>query len=140
MLVGKIDEFGKVGWITLVIVGFWLAWPIGLMLIAFLAGSGRLRFGRNEGCAPGTWFNLGGAKEQRRGRGGWGPGKPAASGNNAFDEYRADTLRRLEEEEREFQAFLERLRQARDKAEFDSFMAERRGRSTTVDEVGGQHV
>jgi hypothetical protein len=34
-------------------------------------------------------------------------------------------LRRLEEEAKEFQAFLQRLRHAKDKAEFDQFMAER---------------
>jgi hypothetical protein len=57
--------------------------------------------------------------------GGWaGP----ASGNRAFDEYRSETLRRLEEEQREFREFLQRLRMARDKAEFDQFMAERRNR------------
>ena len=57
-----------------------------------------------------------------------GPGyRPAGpSGNWAFDEYRAETLRRLEDEQREFLAFLERLRHAKDKAEFDQFMAERR--------------
>ena len=47
-------------------------------------------------------------------------------GNQAFDDYRADTLRRLEEEEREFRDYLERLRQAKDKAEFDQFMNDRR--------------
>ncbi len=51
-----------------------------------------------------------------------------ASGNRAFDEYRTETLRRLEEEEREFRDFLDRLRMAKDKAEFDQFMAERRNR------------
>ena len=50
------------------------------------------------------------------------------SGNHAFDEYRDETLRRLEEEEREFKEFLDRLRQAKDKAEFDQFMSEMRGR------------
>jgi hypothetical protein len=63
--------------------------------------------------------------------GGWAGGNrtpPAAptSGNHAFDEYRAETLRRLEEEQTEFSSFLERLRFAKDKAEFDQFMAERR--------------
>ena len=48
----------------------------------------------------------------------------------AFDDYRHETLNRLEEEEREFQAFLERLRRARDKSEFDAFMDERRNRTT----------
>jgi Protein of unknown function (DUF2852) len=54
---------------------------------------------------------------------------PRQSGNRAFDEYRQETLRRLEEEQREFQEFLTRLRRAKDKAEFDQFMAERRTRS-----------
>jgi hypothetical protein len=49
------------------------------------------------------------------------------SGNRTFDEYRTETLRRLEQEERDFQDFLARLRMAKDKAEFDQFMAERRG-------------
>ena len=56
-----------------------------------------------------------------------GRGYRSSSGNRAFDEYRDETLRRLEEEQREFKAFLDRLRHAKDKAEFDQFMAERRG-------------
>lgn len=62
----------------------------------------------------------------------WGSGSnatppaPPTSGNHAFDEYRAETLRRLEEEQNEFSSFLERLRFAKDKAEFDQFMADRR--------------
>jgi hypothetical protein len=58
-----------------------------------------------------------------------GGGHRASSGNRAFDEYRAETLRRLEEEQREFKEFLDRLRHAKDKAEFDEFMSERRRRS-----------
>ena len=57
------------------------------------------------------------------GNGFWGP---SSSGNRAFDDYRAETLRRLEDEQREFKDFLERLRMAKDKSEFDQFMAERR--------------
>ena len=45
-----------------------------------------------------------------------------------FDEYRTETLKRMEDEQREFRDFLARLRQAKDKAEFDQFMAERRNR------------
>jgi len=48
-------------------------------------------------------------------------------GHSAFAEYRAETLQRLENEQREFQQFVGRLRVAKDKAEFDQFMAERRG-------------
>lgn len=61
---------------------------------------------------------------------GWGGtfrGYPP-SGNAAFDDYREETLRRLEDEQRDFQGFLERLRKAKDKAEFDQFMADRRNR------------
>lgn len=47
------------------------------------------------------------------------------SGNSAFDAYKADTLRRLEEEQHAFEAFLQRLRDAKDKSEFDQFMDER---------------
>ncbi len=66
-----------------------------------------------------------------RSRGGWFG--PAASGNRAFDEYRSETLKRLEEEEREFKDVLARLRFARDRAEFDQFMADRRGRPSGPD-------
>ena len=60
---------------------------------------------------------------------GGGPWNSApSSGNRAFDEYRTETLRRLEEEQREFRSFLDRLRFAKDKTEFDQFMAERRDR------------
>lgn len=49
----------------------------------------------------------------------------APTGNRAFDSYKADTLRRLEEEQQQFEEFLERLREAKDKVEFDQFMDER---------------
>lgn len=68
------------------------------------------RYGRDAMRNPTDWFR-------------------PSSGNSAFDEYRAETLRRLEEEQREFKEFLERLRFARDKNEFDQFMAERRNRT-----------
>ncbi len=64
---------------------------------------------------------------ERRGFGFGGFG-PASSGNRAFDEYRMETLRRLEEEQTEFRDFLDRLRHAKDKDEFDQFMAQHRPR------------
>ena len=75
-------------------------------------------------------------REERRQRwggphGGHGGGRKGGlgeTGNRAFDEYRADALRKLEEEASEFRAFLERLRMARDRAEFDEYMTERRNR------------
>ncbi len=67
-----------------------------------------------------------GKMERFKGRGDWW--SPSSSGNRAFDDYRSETLKRLEEEQKEFKEFLERLRFAKDRAEFDQFMAERRSR------------
>jgi len=136
MLLGKIDEYGKIGWLTVTILAFWLAWPVGLMVLAYLAGSGRLRVWRAEFPAGGAWCNFGTGRQGNGRAGAWPGFKSASSGNQAFDDYREQTLRGLEEEQREFQAFLERLRKARDKAEFDAFMAERRQRPTDLDQSG----
>ncbi|MEQ1715810.1 MAG: DUF2852 domain-containing protein [Hyphomicrobium sp.] len=46
--------------------------------------------------------------------------------NAAFEEYRRETLAKLETESAEFSAYLTRLKHAADKAEFERFMSERR--------------
>ena len=136
VLAARMDEqFGKGGWIAAMVLGFVLYWPVGLAILAFLVFSGRMRGWRHRG-GPGRWHY-----QPQDGRGeeplwmrNWGCGgrnrQSPSSGNRAFDEYRADTLKRLEEEQREFVEYLERLRQAKDKQEFDQFMAERRNRNT----------
>lgn len=48
-----------------------------------------------------------------------------ATGNTSFDNYKAELLVRLEEEQSNFENFLTRLRDAKDKTEFDTFMADR---------------
>jgi hypothetical protein len=58
------------------------------------------------------------------------PFGPPSSGNRAFDEYRVETSKRLEEEQTEFKDFLDRLRHAKDKEEFDQFIAQHRPRPT----------
>ena len=132
-IVARLDELGKPAWIALVILGFMVWWPIGLVTLAFIIGSGRMSCWRHRAVGPwnggvgGSWS--GGASESRAAGTWWQPTR--SSGNKAFDEYRQDTLQRLEEEQREFRDFLGRLRMAKDKAEFDQFMAERRGRSET---------
>ncbi len=60
------------------------------------------------------------------------------TGNHAFDEYREETLKRLEEEADAFQSFLERLRMAKDRTEFEQFMAERRNRGNDTGASGPQ--
>ncbi len=52
--------------------------------------------------------------------------RQSSTDNRAFDEYRSETLRRLEDEEREFKEFLQRLRAAKDRSELDQFLNERR--------------
>jgi hypothetical protein len=128
-LTAKLDDLGKPAWIALTILGFIIWWPVGLATLVFLIWSGRMGCGQHSDS---RWQS----KMQRfcgglRPGGGWGQGR--SSGNHAFDDYRAETLSRLEEEQREFHEFLGRLRMAKDKAEFDQFMAERRNRP--ADEV-----
>ena len=131
-MLAKLDEFGAVAWLAVVAVAALIAWPLGLATFAYLAGSGRLyawRDGRDR--MPGTWFNLAVGSPSAMQGSGMQSSRMPPSGNQAFDTYRADAISRLEEEGREFQSVLERLRQARDKAEFDAFMADRRQRSTS---------
>jgi len=118
----RLDDIGKPAWIGLTVLAFVLYWPVGLALLAYLLWSGRMgcwkhsrRFWR-EADGFGRWHH-----DERRGR----------SGNRAFDDYRQETLRRLEEEQRDFMAFLERLRLAKDKEEFDAFLAARRRANDT---------
>jgi uncharacterized protein DUF2852 len=122
-IAARIDEFGKPAWVVLMILGFWAWWPLGLLILAFTIGSGRM------GCWSHHGMNRWNDKMDRmRSKMDWWGPSPSSSGNRAFDDYRADTLRRLEEEQREFKEFLQRLRFAKDRAEFDQFMAERRNR------------
>jgi len=126
-IAARIDEFGKPAWIVLMILGFWAWWPLGLLILAFTIGSGRMGCWHHRGMNrwQDNWQDK--MDRMRSKVDWWGPAQPS-SGNRAFDEYRTDTLRRLEEEQREFKEFLQRLRFAKDRAEFDQFMAERRNR------------
>ena len=80
----------------------------------------------------GQWHGYDSREARRSAREEWRAWKSrrwgGSSGNVAFDEYREETLRKLDEEQREFRDFLDRLRAAKDRAEFDQFMTERRNR------------
>jgi predicted small metal-binding protein len=151
-VIARIDDFGRPAWIVLMVLGFIVYWPIGLAVLAYIIWSGRM----GMGCG---WHRHGGDIEEWRSRaiervnraaehwerkrarweermhrygGSRGPGLREGlreTGNRAFDEYRAEALRKLEEEANEFRVFLDRLRMARDRAEFDDYMKERRSRS-----------
>lgn len=131
--------------IVLMIIGFAVAWPLGLLMLAYILWGHRIpqvseHFGasQREGwCGPG-W-----GRSRRDRWSGRSDGWSGPSGNAAFDDYRAAELRRLDEERRrleeeraEFERYARDLRRARDKEEFDRFMANRprsRPSSDTID-------
>jgi hypothetical protein len=124
-IAARLDELPKPAWIALMVVAFIVFWPIGLGILAYLIWSGRMgcswRHDRRE------WRERRERMHETAHRWWHGNGREApSSGNRAFDEYREDTLRRLEDEQKEFRSFLDRLRHAKDKAEFDQFMDDRR--------------
>jgi hypothetical protein len=132
-VVQTLDDFGRPAWIGAMVLGFIVFWPAGLAILAYMLWSGRMNCGWHGGRGRDRWESrMAEGFERARSRmeekfGGFS--RPTySSGNKAFDDYREATLKRLEDEEREFRAFLERLRQAKDKSEFDQFMAERRDR------------
>jgi hypothetical protein len=134
--------------IVLMVLGFIWWWPVGLVILGFLIARRKYGYWRQPmfaGNEPTYYRNPGmdrwerkmarmqekiervrGRMERFRSRGDWFG--PSSSGNRAFDDYRAETLKRLEDEQREFKEFLERLRFAKDRSEFDQFMAARRER------------
>lgn len=106
-----LDDRGKPAWIAAMILGFVFVWPVGLAILAYAIWSKRMF---NRSC------------RQSAPRTGWGAQRVhTSSGNTAFDAYKAETLRRLEEEQAAFEGFLQRLREAKDKSEFDAFMQDR---------------
>ena len=109
---GWLDDKGKGAWIAAMVLGFIFFWPVGLALLMYMIWSKRMCKGTS--CAKRSKRSMMSLRN---------------TGNAAFDSYKADTLRRLEEEQTNFEAFLARLREAKDKAEFDQFMDDRAKRS-----------
>ncbi|HWT62244.1 MAG TPA: DUF2852 domain-containing protein [Ochrobactrum sp.] len=115
--------------IALMVLGFIFFWPLGLAMLAYIIWGDRLddvkrsvnektesMFGSFRNCGKSESFGFGGT-----------------TGNAAFDDWRREELDRLAEERRkleearaDFEAYAAELRRARDKEEFDRFMAERK--------------
>lgn len=112
-----LDDKGKAAWIAAMVLGFIFIWPVGLAILAYMIWSKRM-FSRSS-CAERR------ARHFERHAHHWGHSAMRPSGNAAFDAYKTDMLRRLEEEQTAFESFLQRLREAKDKSEFDSFMEDR---------------
>jgi len=128
----KLDDIGTPAWIAVMVLGFIIWWPLGLATLAFILWSGRMGMGchargshRWEHKMQRMQDRMERMKSRMEGSPFWGHHSPS-SGNAAFDEYKAETLHRLEEEQKEFRSFLDRLRMSKDRVEFDQFMAERR--------------
>jgi uncharacterized protein (TIGR03382 family) len=95
-----LNERGNGAWIASFVLGFIFFWPVGLVILFYW-----LFFRRRQAPAETV------ARENTH--------------NAAFETYKAETLERLEDEQVRFEAFLDRLRAARDKQEFDAFLDER---------------
>jgi hypothetical protein len=142
------------GWrpleIVAMVLGFMVFWPIGLAIIGFkiwqrkTGYQGDLATMAQESwtsAKAGEWsrgpwmrsWGCGGAR--REGTGGpmgFGGFRMRPTGNTAFDSWRDGELARLEEvrrtlvaAEKEFSDYIDNLRRARDREEFDRFMRER---------------
>src|ERR1700688_1394035 len=98
-----LDAVGKPVWLAIMVIGFIWWWPAGLVALAALAWTGRL-----EAFVPSrlTGYAFFG------------------SGNVAFDEHRREMLREIDSEQERFRVFREKVAQAKDKSELDSFLAE----------------
>ena len=130
--------------IAMMVLGFVVWWPLGLAMLAYIlwgemfgGSSDKVeRFAQRgrawaEKCGP-------------RGHAFRGGFHHSSSGNAAFDDYRAEQLRRLDEERRRldeeinaFHEYMSNLRQAKDREEFDRFMRERNGNRSTYGEPQG---
>lgn len=102
-----LDERGKGAWIIAMILGFVFVWPVGLAILGYMIWSKRMFSCRHRHDRAARFS---------------APGYSAPTGNAAFDAYREETLKRLEDEHRDFLDFLQKLREAKDKVEFDQFM------------------
>ena len=119
--------------IGLMVLGFFVFWPLGLAMLAYILFGERLQafkrhanekvdgFARSCGGGGGHWRNNG-----------WGRHHHHSTGNMAFDDWRKAEIDRIEEERRkldemraEFDNYMRELRRARDQEEFDRFMRDR---------------
>ena len=135
---GSARSFTRSGWpprrsveIAGIVLGFIFVWPLALAYLAWqLMGypvptEWRAAFERNFSSMTGSVAGV-------------QPGY-TSTGNFAFDEHRRSELERLEEERRRldeearaFGEFVEELKRAKDRQEFDAFMAKRRNGATAT--------
>jgi hypothetical protein len=117
--------------IALMVLGFIVFWPLGLAMLAYIIWGER--FGGSAERAD-AWVSRQRARAERCGKHFRRNSFGMSSGNAAFDDYRDEQLKRLDEERRrldeevsEFHDYMRNLRMAKDREEFDRFMRERNG-------------
>jgi hypothetical protein len=138
--------------IIAMVLGFIVFWPIGLAILGYkfwqsryggpdlqTLAADRWRDARAMMSSNSTWSSSWECGRSMRAGRVYG----APTGNAAFDEWRKAELARLDEErrkldeaQREFAEYVEAIRRAKDREEFERFMAERRSRPANG---GAQH-
>jgi hypothetical protein len=135
------------------VLGFIVFWPIGLAVLAYVLWGERFGFSGDRAERwvsrqkqwAGGWCS--GNRSENRGFGrGFAQSQGQATGNAAFDAYREEQLKRLDEERRkldeeinEFHDYLRNLHMARDREEFDRFMRDRQSRQSNVSTSDNQN-
>jgi hypothetical protein len=133
--------------IAAIVIGFMVWWVAGLTLLLVKLWRNRQGYNTDMVTAARGFFEENVMKswpDMARGWGfaanrppaarDWGFANFRSSGNSVFDEWREGELARLEEErrkleaaEREFADYIESLRRAKDREEFERFMRDRAG-------------
>ncbi len=129
--------------IIALILGFIVFWPIGLAVLGYKYWQRRSGGPDLQTFVTDKWQGARTMASSASNNASWGCGAmrrasryySASTGNMAFDEWREAELRRLDEErrklddaQREFAEYSEAIRRAKDREEFERFMAERRAR------------
>ena len=107
-----------------IILGFIFVWPLALAYLIWKVAGYPM---------PAEWRSYLERTFTRPFEGSFRAAPFRGTGNSAFDDYRRAELQRLEEERRRleeevkaFASFVEELKRAKDREEFDAFMARRR--------------
>ncbi len=127
--------------IIAMVLGFIVFWPIGLAILGYKFWQRRYGGPDLQTLATNKWQDARTMMSSNSSSWGCGAVEPRepllrrSTGNAAFNEWRTAELARLDEErrkldeaQREFSEYVDAIRRAKDREEFDRFMAERRAR------------
>jgi hypothetical protein len=114
-----------------IVFGFFYFWPLAAAYLVWKFMGYPIPAHLRETVEQGVSNLFGGFKPFSNARG--NSTSFSATGNRAFDDYRRGEIerleqerRRLDEEARDFRSFVDDLKRAKDREEFDAYMAKRR--------------